>query len=121
MMHERLKSARISAGYKTATEAIDLFGWSSSTYRAHENGQNNFKLDYAKLYAEAYGVNPSWLLFGEADKDSAKDVEIFQITHKHKCEDLIFAAAMLLQEDPTNIDLIKKIESCLSSLKEKIK
>jgi hypothetical protein len=30
-MHERLKEARQKAGYKTATAAIDAFGWSSST------------------------------------------------------------------------------------------
>jgi hypothetical protein len=40
-LNERLRRARQKAGYNTATQAIDFFGWKSSTYRAHENGQNN--------------------------------------------------------------------------------
>lgn len=67
-MNERLKKARLDAGFKTASAAIDKLNWNSSTYRAHENGQNNFKVDHAKLYAEAYGVSPSWLMIGDEKK-----------------------------------------------------
>lgn len=64
-MHVRLKQARLDAGYPTATAAIGRFGWRSSAYRAHENGQNEFDVATAKVYAEAYGTTSGWLLLGE--------------------------------------------------------
>jgi phage repressor protein C with HTH and peptisase S24 domain len=119
-MNERLKEARLRAGYRTATAAIVACGWSSSTYRAHENGQNGFKVEEAKLYGEAYRVSPSWLLLGEGDViQSAKNRKLTK-THKHNCVEHIFAAAMLLKDDPSNLDLIHKIEDCCASLRSKI-
>jgi phage repressor protein C with HTH and peptisase S24 domain len=119
-MNERLKEARKKAGYRTATAAIDAFGWSSSTYRAHENGQNGFKVEEAKLYGEAYRVSPSWLLLGEGDAIPSPKERKGTKVHKHNCGEHIFAAAMLLKDDPTNLDLIHKIEDCCASLRSKI-
>ncbi len=64
-MHGRLRHARLQAGYTTARAAIARFGWIASTYRAHENGQNNFRPADAYIYARAYKVSPTWLLVGE--------------------------------------------------------
>lgn len=61
-MNIRLKEARKKAGFKTASQAIAQFGWRSSTYHAHENGQNRFGVDDAERYARAYGVSVEWLL-----------------------------------------------------------
>jgi hypothetical protein len=119
-MHQRLKEARVRAGYRTATAAIDAFGWSSSTYRAHENGQNGFKVDEAKLYGEAYRVSPSWLLLGEGDAIASPNEKKGIKAHKHNCGEHIFPAAMLLKDDPTNLDLIHKIEDCCASLRSKL-
>lgn len=118
-MNARLKQARIKAGYQTASQAIETLGWRGSTYRAHENGQNNFHADEAKQYGKAYGVSASWLLLGENDQTpptkNRKSIKI----HKHNCADHIFAASTLLKDDPSNLDLIEKIEACLNSLKHK--
>ena len=119
-MHARLKEARLNAGYKTATSAIETCGWNNSTYRAHENGQNGFKTNDAKQYGDADGVSPSWLLLGEGDKIASTHNLKSTKVHKHDCGEHIYAAAMLLKDDPTNIDLIEKIEGCLASLKSKI-
>ena len=119
-MNERLKEARARAGYKTATAAIEACGWSNSTYRAHENGQNGFKVDEAKLYGEAYRVSPSWLLLGEGDAIQSATNSKATKAHKHNCGEHIFAAAMLLKDDPSNLDLIHKIEDCCASLRSKI-
>ena len=119
-MHERLKEARLKAGYRTATAAIDACGWANSTYRAHENGQNGFKIDDAKQYAQAYRVSPSWLLLGEGNSAPATKNGATSKPHRHNCGEHVFAAAMLLKDDPTNLDLIEKIEDCLASLKSKI-
>ena len=64
-MHERLRSARAQAGFKSARQAALRFGWSVSTYSAHENGQNRFDPEIAKSYGKAFGVSASWLLTGE--------------------------------------------------------
>ena len=120
-MNERLKKARLDAGFKTASAAIDKLNWNSSKYRAHENGQNNFKVDNAKIYAEAYGVSPSWLMIGDETINQAKDSTkvISKKIHKHNCTEHIFAAAALLKGDDTNSELIEKIQNCLDSLKAK--
>lgn len=115
-MHQRLKQARRKAGYKTATAAIEQFGWSNSTYRAHENGQNNYKIKDAKLYADAYRVSASWLLVGENAEKQKKT----KVAHKHDCVEHIHAAALLLKEDPTNMQLLKKIQECIASQLAKV-
>lgn len=66
-MSDRLKKARVSAGFYKASDAINKFGWKASTYRAHESRQNQFDATTALSYARAYGVNAGWLLTGEGD------------------------------------------------------
>lgn len=63
-MFERLMEARIKAGYKTAAQACSAFGWIKSTYYGHENGRVKISRDKAKLYAKAFGIDPSWLMYG---------------------------------------------------------
>lgn len=70
----RLQDARKKAGYKSAQEAADAFGWTASAYRHHENGTRNFGPDAAKKYGRAFRVKPGWLLGieginGEAPSD----------------------------------------------------
>lgn len=59
---DRLRSARISAGYSTAQAACDAFGWQAGAYRHHENGTRSFDIHAAKRYARAFKVNAGWLL-----------------------------------------------------------
>lgn len=60
----RLKEARIQAGFDTAKEAAEHFGWKVSSYAAHENGQNKLKVDVAERYSKAFNVPKEWLLLG---------------------------------------------------------
>lgn len=62
---ERLRQARIKAQFKYASDAAATLGVTASTYRAHENGQNDFSLDEAKLYAKKFNVDPLWLMNAE--------------------------------------------------------
>lgn len=64
-MAERLRTARIMAGYTSAMAAAKAIGVGSSTYGAHENGTNKFSADKAKLYGRRFRVSPAWLLTGE--------------------------------------------------------
>lgn len=114
-MNDRLKSARKSAGFPTATSAIDHFHWSSSTYRAHENGQNNFKVEDATKYGKAYGVSAAWLLTGEGISpiiDKVKQPNSFKIPKGgslSKNLEKLEAIFILLKDDPYNAYYVQKL------------
>ncbi|WEX76185.1 helix-turn-helix transcriptional regulator [Sinorhizobium numidicum] len=61
---ERLRQARVRAGYRFASDAANALGVVASTYRAHENGQNDFELDEAELYGRKFDVDSVWLMKG---------------------------------------------------------
>lgn len=73
-MGDRLREARIAAGFKSARSAALQFGWGPSTYGAHENGQNGFPPDAADRYAKAFKTTAAWLLIGEGQRPKPKAV-----------------------------------------------
>lgn len=64
-MGERLQWAREKAGFASKLAAAKRFGWTPSTYAAHENGQNDYDEKAAAKYAKAFKVSAGWLLTGE--------------------------------------------------------
>lgn len=66
----RLKIAREFANFGTAGEAARKFGWVEPTYRSHENGGRDFKINQAEIYAEAFGVSRDWLYYGRGQPPS---------------------------------------------------
>lgn len=58
---DRLRQARLDAGYETAAAAAEAFGWNRNTYASNENGNAPFSYRKAKDYAAAFGVSPEWL------------------------------------------------------------
>lgn len=66
---DRLRTARIEAGFRSARSAALRHRWHPSTYASHENGQTaKIPQDAAELYAKAFNVSAGWLLTGEGDK-----------------------------------------------------
>ena len=65
--HERLKDARIAAGYLEASEAARALGIPEPTYLAHENGSRGFRAK-ADTYARKYKVSLEWLLTGRGPR-----------------------------------------------------
>lgn len=59
---DRLREARKRAGFDSASEAAQRFGWTESAFRHHENGTRGFGADAAKKYGRAFKVKPGWLL-----------------------------------------------------------
>lgn len=114
-MADRLRHAREAAGYKTATAAVEHFNWPSSTYRAHENGQNNYTPAIAEKYGNAYGISPAWLLLGDSGRDKRGTLRLAK--HRHNCIDNIQSVALLLKSDPKNIGLINLLDDCVVSLR----
>ncbi|WP_375337248.1 LexA family transcriptional regulator [Rhizobium lentis] len=62
---DRLRDARLAAGFRTAKAAADALGMRPTTYGAHENGQNDFGIDEAQIYAKKFSTDPLWLLTGQ--------------------------------------------------------
>ena len=114
-MNDRLKSARKAAGFSTATAAIDHFDWKSSAYRAHENGQNSFKVDDATKYGKAYGVSAAWLLTGEGISPTAGELKKASSSKQPKDGsisknlDKLEAIFLLLKDDPQNTYYVQKL------------
>jgi DNA-binding XRE family transcriptional regulator len=77
--YERLQSARRRAGYETATDAANAFGWNAVTYRAHESGERGLRPAVAERYARAFRVSAAWLMTGEGpqDQSSAEIIDIW--------------------------------------------
>lgn len=74
---ERLRAARVAAGFSSAAEAAQRFGWQEAAYRHHENGTRGFGADAAKRYGRAFKVKPGWLLGLETVADApAADPEM---------------------------------------------
>lgn len=62
---DRLRRARIDAGYRGPADAAEAKGWNVNTYKSNENGNAPFSFKKAKDYAKAYGVRPEWLYDGQ--------------------------------------------------------
>jgi phage repressor protein C with HTH and peptisase S24 domain len=71
-MGDRLRWARERAGYSSARQAALKNGWKPSSYAAHENGQNDFGAEMAKLYGRLFKRSPGWLLTGQGDSGARK-------------------------------------------------
>jgi transcriptional regulator with XRE-family HTH domain len=80
--NERLKQARIAAGYSTAREAAAALGMRESTYMGHENGYRGFPAKQAPKYARKFKVTEEWLLYGkgagEEPGDPIPSVEVLE-------------------------------------------
>jgi len=63
-IHERLKTARIAAGFKTAAEFCNKFGIPLSTYNMHETGRRKLMPAIAEKYSRLLEINPAWLITG---------------------------------------------------------
>jgi hypothetical protein len=61
---ERLRIARLRAGYETGKEAAEALGFPVSTYLSHENGSRGISAKRAVTYARKYKIREQWLLYG---------------------------------------------------------
>lgn len=61
---ERLRIARLRAGFTTGKEAAEAMGFAVSTYLAHENGSRGYPASKAATYARKFKVPEVWLLYG---------------------------------------------------------
>lgn len=64
---DRLRQARIKAGYETAKQAAEAMGVPVSTYIQHENGARGYPASRATRYGRFLRVTPEWLLYGRGE------------------------------------------------------
>lgn len=67
---DRLKQARVAAGFSSASEAAEALGVALATYTQHESGRRGIPRDRAPLYARRFKVPEEWLLYGKGSKAS---------------------------------------------------
>ena len=95
-MSERLRQAREKAGYKSASAAAEAVGIPASTYRAHENGQNEYSFREATFYGRKFGVDAVWLIEGKE-----RDPALRAFSDKRHVESLFEANPTLTPEIET--------------------
>jgi phage repressor protein C with HTH and peptisase S24 domain len=71
-MGDRLREAREEAGFKSAAKAAEALGVSASSYRAHENGQNDYDPEAADQYARKFNTTAGYLLTGNGPRKSGR-------------------------------------------------
>lgn len=76
---DRLRKAREQANFTSPKAASDFFGWNEHTYKSHENGNRGFKLHAARKYAQAFGIDPGWLMTGSGDSEKQEFKGIISI------------------------------------------
>lgn len=62
---DRLKRARLAAGFRTSRAATTRFGWPQGTYLGHEAGTRRIPEAALARYAKAFEVPEEWLATGE--------------------------------------------------------
>lgn len=75
---ERLKAARIRAGYVTAKDAAEAMDVPVATYAMHENAVKHLPARRADEYAAYFKVTPEYLLYGRG-----KEVKRVPIRNNH--------------------------------------
>lgn len=68
---DRLRDARIKAGFDSAKAAAEAMGASVATYIQHENGTRGYPAKAAAKYASFFRSTPEWLLYGRGKTPSS--------------------------------------------------
>lgn len=78
---ERLRIARMRAGFSTGKEAAEAMGFPVSTYLAHENGSRGYPSKKAFTYARKFKVREQWLLYGVGPGPGETDDPKAEVVH----------------------------------------
>ncbi|MCY8057840.1 helix-turn-helix domain-containing protein [Bacillus vallismortis] len=86
---QRLKEARLKAGYKSQTEAAKKLGITSQVLSNYEGGRRDPDTQTLKALAELYNVSADYLLGTEKKKTSKLDESINEAIEELKREDTL--------------------------------
>ena len=110
--YDRLRAARVHAGFQTAQQACERFHWNPGTYRSHERspdqaGARDFSPKWAETYAGAFRVPADWLLWGK-NPPSWLNSEPFAQDFEGRETGSASAAPNIFDEDAVNIEMLVK-------------
>ncbi|KIU11828.1 phage element (ICEBs1)transcriptional regulator (Xre family) [Bacillus subtilis] len=86
---QRLKEARLKAGYKSQTEAAKKLGITSQVLSNYEGGRRDPDTQTLKELAELYNVSADYLLGTEKKKPSKLDESINEAIEELKKEETL--------------------------------
>ncbi|MDU7577930.1 MAG: helix-turn-helix transcriptional regulator [Bacillus subtilis] len=86
---QRLKEARLKAGYKSQTEAAKQLGITSQVLSNYEGGRRDPDTQTLKALAELYNVSADYLLGTEKKKPSKLDESINEAIEELKKEETL--------------------------------
>lgn len=78
---DRLRAARVAAGFTSAADFARSIGAEDATYRHHEANRRKISIDQVEIYARALEVSVQWLLSGDeqrAEQSAAEAARIAQ-------------------------------------------
>ena len=94
---DRLKRARVNAGFETATDAAaKLRQINKNTLLSNENGNRAISRKMAQTYADAFNTTAGWILYGE---DSATTTPVKQIRIEGVSQAGMFRDISLIEDD----------------------
>jgi SOS-response transcriptional repressor LexA len=94
---DRLKRARVNAGFETATDAAaKLRQINKNTLLSNENGNRAISRKMAQTYADAFNTTAGWILYGE---DSATITPVKQIRVEGVSQAGMFRDISLIEDD----------------------
>jgi SOS-response transcriptional repressor LexA len=94
---DRLKRARVDAGFETATDAAaKLRQINKNTLLSNENGNRAISRKMAQTYADAFNTTAGWILYGE---DSATITPVKQIRVEGISQAGMFRDISLIEDD----------------------
>lgn len=94
---DRLKRARVDAGFETATDAaVKLRHINRNTLLSNENGNRAISRKMAQTYADAFNTTAGWILYGE---DSATTTPVKQIRVEGVSQAGMFRDISLIEDD----------------------
>lgn len=88
---DRLRKARMLAGFESASDAAHRHGWSVNTYKSNENGNAPFSFRRAKEYGRAFGVRPEWLYDGSGSMNAVGYVPVIGRAGANPDGEVLFA------------------------------
>jgi len=101
---ERLKAARMAAGYESAKQAAEAMDVPVATYTQHENANRGLPADRARRYAQFFETTPEWLLYGRGvSEPPAADRGLLPLARQVPVRGVVQAGAwaeVLIDDEP---------------------
>ena len=76
---DRLKQARLAAGFSSAQAASRGMGLTAATYAHHENGTRGLRAEVARRYAAFFRVSLDWLLTGRGQMRPPRQTQVANV------------------------------------------